>query len=32
MISVVRLIYTIEPIGLKFFAEAFFQKGWKNPP
>jgi hypothetical protein len=32
IIPVVRLIYTIVPIGLKVFAEAFFQKGWKNPP
>ena len=32
IIPVVRLIYTIVPIGLKVFAEALFQKGWKNPP
>lgn len=32
IIPVVRLIYTIVPIELKVFTEAFFQKGWKNPP
>jgi len=32
IIPVVRLIYTIVPIELKVFTEAFFQKGWKNLP